>query len=334
MAASLSPDVEAADAAASDLMHQGMELMADPRPEAASEALACFDRALAIREALPFDTSPVLRYGVAACWLNRAEALVRLDGGPQVAEAVRSCSQAVDILRGLPLDEDPRFPRRLALALQNRALFTQGHGTPDAVIADLEEALSVLGSEAAARIEDLPYVMSVVLTNQANFWNGVVMGLAANGPDEQAREAAERAREAALKVLAIVSEVEANVPEAAEVGLKARHALCGAFAYRLTAAHAAGTVNLDEGNDATDVVDEGLTLVRGWEQRGVTAFRPLGAALFQFGLRVYLAHQPQFLQEFLDENLDPAASSEGYVNDPDIREAARQIVELHAKLYT
>src|SRR5204863_436597 len=86
-------DVQAADAKASDLINQGMALMADPRPEAASEALACFDRALAIREALPLEHSSLLRFGLAACWLNRAEALMRLDGQPQIEEAVRSCDE-------------------------------------------------------------------------------------------------------------------------------------------------------------------------------------------------------------------------------------------------
>src|SRR5688572_24358553 len=86
-------DIQAADAQASDLMHEGMALMADPRPEAASEALACFDRALGIREGLPLETSPLLRFGVAACWLNRADALMRLNGAPQIAEAVRSCDE-------------------------------------------------------------------------------------------------------------------------------------------------------------------------------------------------------------------------------------------------
>jgi hypothetical protein len=332
VAAALSPDVQAADAEASTLMHQGMELMADPRPEAGSEALACFDRALAIREALPLETSPLLRYGVAACWLNRAEALMRLNGGPQVAEAVRSCNKAIDILRTLPLQEDPRFPRRLALALQNRALFGQGDDVDTA--ADLDEALVVLSSDAAAAIEDLPYLVAVISTNTASYWSHAARLLSAQGGNDQSHEAAERAREAALRALGVVAEAESEAPAAAEIGLKARHALCGTFAHRLSTGQAANTVTLDEVHDATDVVDEGLALVRRWEQRGVSAFRAIGIELFRFGLQVYLVHQPQFLQEFLDENLDPAASSEGYATDPGIVEAAKYVVELHAKLYT
>ena len=318
-------EVDTKDAQASDLMHQGMALMADPRPEAASEALACFDQALAIRAALPLETSPLLRFGVAACWLNRADALMRLGGAPQIGEAVRSCDEGIHILRTLPLGADARFPRRLALALHNRALFLQAQGRPvgDA-LADLDEALAVLQSDDARAIEDLPYLLSVVLTNLAH-------ALAVEG----APEATARACAVASRAIALVSEVEGEAPGAAEIGLRARHALCRAFAQRLSVAQAENRAGIDdEVHEATDTVDEGLALVRRGEQRGVTAFRGTAVDLFRFGLNVYLVYQPQFLQEFLDENLDPAASSDGYVNDPDIVAAAKQVVELHGRLYT
>jgi hypothetical protein len=89
----------------------------------------------------------------------------------------------------------------------------------------------------------------------------------------------------------------------------------------------------DDVHEATDAVDDGLALIRRWEQKGVAGFRMLAADLFRFGSRVYLIYQPQFLQEFLDENLDPAASSAGYVEDKDIRAAAQEIVELHNRLH-
>jgi hypothetical protein len=298
--------------------------MADPRPEAASQALGCFDRALALREALPLDTSPLLRFGVAACWLNRADALMRLDGVPQIAEAVRSCDEGIRVLRTLPLRDDARFPRRLALAHHNRALFVQAQGRAigDAV-ADMDEALAILQSEDAAAIEDRPYLLAVVWTNLAH-------ALAVEGSPAYT----ERACAAAAQAISLVSEVEAEAPGAAEIGLKARHALCRAFAQRLSAAQAADTTRADDVHEATDTVDEGLALIRRWEQRGVTAFRGTAVDLFRFGLKIYLVYQPQFLQEFLDENLDPAGSSDGYASDPEIMAAAKEVVELHGRMYT
>ena len=66
----------------------------------------------------------------------------------------------------------------------------------------------------------------------------------------------------------------------------------------------------------------------------MTAFRGMAVDLFRFGLKIYLVYQPQFLQEFLDENLDPAASSDGYASDPEIVAAAKEVVELHGRMYT
>jgi hypothetical protein len=71
-------------------------------------------------------------------------------------------------------------------------------------------------------------------------------------------------------------------------------------------------------HDATDLVDEGLSLVRYWEQRGLTHFRGLAADLFRFGARVYGGYQPHFLSEFVRENMDPRRSSRGYVESPEI----------------
>src|SRR5690348_13469524 len=70
---------------------------------------------------------------------------------------------------------------------------------------------------------------------------------------------------------------------------------------------------LEDVHDATDLVDEGLSLVRCWEQRGLTHFRGLAGDLFRFGARVYGGYQPHFLSEFVRENMDPRRSSRDYV---------------------
>jgi hypothetical protein len=91
------------------------------------------------------------------------------------------------------------------------------------------------------------------------------------------------------------------------VALKARHALCRAAATRL--AEARGDDDAREWiGEATDAVDEGLALARFWEGRGVGAFKGIEAELFRFGTEMYQKHQPQFLAEFVLENLDPERS--------------------------
>jgi hypothetical protein len=306
-------------------MKRGIRALSENRPEAASEALACFDQALQLRESLPLDESPAFRYGLAACWLNRADALMRLGGGAQVAEAVRSCDQAIVLLRTLPLTEDPGYPRRLALAHHNRGLFLQSHGGghPDEVLAAFEDALAVLDHPDAAGIDDRQYLLAVVWMNLASAASSLA------SPESEAR-----AREAARQAIGLVAGVEGDDLVAAEVGLKARHALCRTVAARLSSSAPAGPQDMpDDVHHATDAVDDGLALIRRWEQKGVTRFRMVARDLFSFGGRVYLIYQPQFLQEYLDDNLDPASSSADYVEDPEIRAVAQEIVDLHARLH-
>lgn len=316
-------DVQEADASASVLMERGIALMSEDRAGAASEALACFDRALELREGLPHHESPVLRYGLAACWLNRADALMRLGGAPQIAEALRSCDQAIVLLSTLPFEQDARYLRRLAMAHHNRGLLLQVQGTRPAsdVVTAFDAAAAALDHQHAAGIADRQYLQAVVCMNLASV-------LSVLGPESETR-----ARDAALRALACTAEAEHEDLAAAEVGLKARHALCRVVAGRLSATQPETQQMPEDVHEATDAVDDGLALVRQWEQKGVGRFRMAAADLFRFGSRVYLIYQPQFLQEFLDENLDPAASSADYVQDAEIRAAAQEIVDLHNRLH-
>jgi hypothetical protein len=303
-------------------MKRGIALMAEERPGAASEALACFDEALDLRAGLPLEESPALRYGLAACWLNRADALMRLGGGPQVAEALRSCDEAIEQLIRVPLEGDPRFPRRLAMAHHNRAMFlmVQGAGLAD-VVAAFEASIAVLAHEHAARIDDRQQLLAVAWMNLANVQ-------ASAGTDESEAQA----RSSARRAIELVEASEADDLTAAEVGLHARHALCRTYAARLGSMSSTVGAMPDDVHEATDAVDQGLALVRQWEQQGVTRFRREAADLFRFGARVYLLYQPQFLEEFINENLDPAASSAGFVEDSELQAVVQDVVNLHARL--
>ena len=303
-------------------MNRGIALMAEERAGAASEALACFDEALGLRTSLPLDQSPVLRYGRAVCWLNRADALMRLGGGPQVVEALRSCGEAIAELRHLPLEDDPRFPRRLAMAHHNRGLFLLVHGAgPTDVVAAFRESIALLEHPHAERIVDRQQLLAVAWMNLAHVQ-------AAAGTDESEPQA----RSSAMRAIELVGASEADDVTAAEVGLNARHVLCQTYAGRLGSM--VGTVDAmpDDVHEATDAVDDGLALVRRWEQKGVARFRRVAADLFRFGARVYLLYQPQFLEEFMNENLDPAASSTGFVEDSALQAAVQDVIDLHARL--
>ena len=308
-------EVETINAEASELMHRGMAFLEEPRREAAIDALDCFDRALELRRRVPANHSAMQGYLLAACLLNRGDALVRMgDVGP-VAAALASYDEAIAVLRRLPLAEDARYPRRLALGLQNRALALQARGRDgdmDLAAASFSDALEVLDEEYSHGIEDRPYVCAVVWLNFANLH-------AMQASDE----AHATARDAAMRALQSVAGLETTNPNAAAAGLQARHVLCRVCAHSLSQAEDDADMPEDV-HEATDAVDDGLELVRIWEQQGMPYFRPFALDLFRFGARVYARYQPQFLDEFIEENMTPATSSADYVTSQEMVMAAHE----------
>jgi len=280
-------DIEATNAQASLLMKEGIRLMRSESDAAA--ALLCFDRALELRRRLPTQV-PVHAYGLAACWLNRAEALTGLGAARDVL-ALHAYGEALALLRALPIDRDPRFPRRLAIALQNRALLliAQNPLAAAAAMGGLADAIAVLDGAEAMDAQERDFLRAVALMNLANIQASC---------DTAVSDAA--AQEAASRALAFVKIQEHEDAAAAEVGLKARHVLCQIAARRLSVQPESKTV-LPDVHDATDLADEGLELVREWERRGVDRFRELATDLYRFGARVYACYQPHFLDEFLRE---------------------------------
>lgn len=307
-------EVEEINAQASVLMKRGIAFLEEPRREAPIDALHCFDEALELRRRIPADHSHFQVYLLAACLFNRADALARMgDVGPTAA-ALASYDEGIAALRRIPLGENPLFPRRLALGLQNRGLALQARGREgdaDLAEASFGDALAVLDEEYAGRIEDLAYLRGVMWLNLAN--------LRAMRESDGAYASA---RDAAIRALESVSGLEEQDPNVAAAGLQARHVLCRICAQGLS--RAPDDEMPDDVHEATDAVDDGLELVRSWEQRGVPFFRPLAFDLFRFGARVYARYQPQFLDEFIADNMNAETSSPDYVGSPEMLMAANE----------
>lgn len=317
---SLSPaDVEEINRQASIFMKQGIRLVDDDSPEAVGAALGYFDRALELRRGLPIEAFPVLRYDFAACWLNRGDVLMRLGNSEQMQSALCAYDEGIALLRDLPLHEDWRFPRRLAIAHQNRGLALQSHDT-SAIATAVEEfakAIEVLEHEQSAQIPDRLYLLAAVWMNLAN------VRLA-----EESSQSERLAEEAARRAITLVTSLETDDVHSAEVGMKARHVLCQAIAQRLSQIPNTHAKIPEAVHEATDAADTGLALARRWEKSGVESFRPIARDLFLFGMRVYAKYQPQFLAEFVSENEDPTQSSFGYVESEEMRFAAREAYEI------
>jgi tetratricopeptide (TPR) repeat protein len=250
----------------SGLMKQGIELMQSGKQ---MDALAYFDRALELRLQLPRKV-PMNAYALAACWLNRAEALTRL-GAEYLTLTLAAYDEAITLLYTLPLSEDIRFSRRLAIAQQNRALLLPKQEG----IAALLEAIAVVEQAEAMPPRERDYLLAVAWLNLSNV----------------------RAEEGdARKALTLAKPFEHEEVVSAEIGIKCRHVLCQILSSRL--------VNqgvLEDVHEATDLAEEGLALAHEWERRGVQTFSDLAADLFRFGARVYARYQPRFLSEFLAE---------------------------------
>jgi hypothetical protein len=312
-------DVEEINMQASIFMHEGIRLMADARSEAIASALEYFDRALQLRRSLPIESSPALRYDLAACWLNRADALMRLGNSEQLQLALSAYDEAILLLRDLPTAEDPRFRRRLAIAYQNRGLALQAERPSDisAISAAFLEAIDALEGDESALILDRSYLLATVYANLAN--------ACASATDA---ESVASARDAAQRAISLVSDLERSDADAAEVGLKARHTLCQTIAPMLSAAVAKHGAQLDNIHEATDAADDGLDLARQWEKKGVVRFRAIAHDLFRFGAHVYATFQPQFLIEFAHDNFDPDRSSPEYVGSVEMQNAADEVLRF------
>jgi tetratricopeptide (TPR) repeat protein len=310
--------IEANDAQASLFMKEGIRLTQSGND---ADAIPYFDRARELRLQLPTEV-PRHAYGLAACWLNRAEALTRL-GPSQHALALRAYDEALALLRPLPPGEDARFSKRLAIAHQNRALLLAAQNPPAMAeaIASLSEAIAVLDHAEAMDAPERDYLLAVVWMNLANIQ-----------ASQSTTESDLAAREAARRALALAKTYEHQDAAAAEAGLKARHVLCQIAGRRLSIQAKSETVVADV-SETTDFADEGLVLVREWERRGVNRFRNLAADLFRFGARVYAHYQPHFLEEFISEQLDPQQSADSYVQSREMQDAAEEILSLLQRLH-
>jgi hypothetical protein len=178
------------------------------------------------------------------------------------------------------------------MAHHNRglALRAQGRASADLAVAAFSDAIRVFEGDLNAPIPDKPYLLAVA-------W----MNLAQTLLLDDTTEAADRARHAARRAMALVADDEARDVNAAEVGLKARHVCCQTLVTRLSSPTSDASIP-NEVHEATDLVDEGLALAQRWEQGGVTRFRDLAHDLFQFGTLVYGRYQPQFLPEFVRDH--------------------------------
>lgn len=223
-------------------------------------------------------------------WMNRGHALSLRDAG---REALVAYAHAITLLRPLPLAENPAWANSLGAALMNHGQLlhrVQGVARADEALPAFAEAIALLSAIPSI---DVPWArrnLAGTHINRANLLLDLSCFAAAEADARSARS------------LVVASENVHLVD--ADLALKALRALCDALGQQIAHADAAQQdVLATEGGDSADAA---LALVRYWTARSENAFAPLAVRFFRFGAEIYRRHQPHFLVEFLEENLDAA----------------------------
>jgi hypothetical protein len=290
----MSPALLAAD----ERLRQGQTCEAQGGPADLAHALACYHEALALLTAEGPGAAGEARRLRGIIWMNIGNAHRKQATPDSPAEAVADYDRAIAMLDTGAAGGDAAWRNSLGAAWLNRGLVRHEQGTP-VTLADAIHSFEM----ALCTLETLPLDESRwPRLNRAAAWMN--LGNAHLGSDAADRLPA--ARVAATQALALTVPRERQDPVAAELSLKARRVWCDAAGQLLPlAATEDETETL--AREAADVVDAGLALWRHWEQGGPTSLRPAAERLFRFGARLCRQHQPQFLAEFLRENIQFAA---------------------------
>ncbi|MDB6004049.1 MAG: hypothetical protein JWR15_1036 [Prosthecobacter sp.] len=303
-------------------MKRGIALLSASNAEALPEALNCFEQALEIRRTLPFEESAWFRWLLTACWMNRGDVLTRLGKPDQLTAAVQSFDEAIFHLLRLPLEEDPQYRGRLTLGWMNRSLALRAQGTPESLreaLLSLDRAKTVFEESATPERPIGTTMMATLLINRA----AVLL--------EVSPPRSLEALDVAQAALTSCQPAEREMLQAAEIGLKARHAFCHAVAVLLETPPVDTTRADDWIMQATDKVDEAMQLTAHWEKHGAAQhFRGMRNELFRYGCNLLLAYQPHFMAEFLLDVLDPDQGSSMLAQADDLYQAGLEALDLAA----
>ena len=240
-------------------------------------ALRHFDRAVELREAMPWRDDVESAWVLAAAWINRSDVL-RFLGNPD--EAIRSLDRAIDAMNFVRLEENPGYANRLILAWINRGTACGEAHRMDEALDGFSTAEKLMEACGGPTTPERKLVASMLHANRARVL--LEIGRTVDGWHD-----------AQFSVTFLEGlEPVAVVTEAA---ILARGILCRALALLLDEPRGA-----EEAEDwialATDSVEEALALVRSSGYRGIWV-----ADLARYGARIYRICQPHFLGEFLRE---------------------------------
>ncbi len=296
-------------------------------PTALAEAVRAYECAITLLRALP-TTDLGGRRDLALAHLNHGNTLQQLATPAALTASVLAYDAAIALLSSPEFAAQPAAHNTCGAAWINRGHAFHRQSTPEALAAAAASHRS-----AIAVLQTLPLDPSEATTPEAVFNHrvnlaGAWMNLANTLLDSPAlARRYSAAREAATHSLEVISrdDLPSQHPAAAEIALVARRTRCDALGHLIFAASDPELAR-DLTDEAGDLIDDGLALVRQWEQRGLPHFRPLAARLYHFGAQLYRLRQPHFLADFLLENLDSDQNPGATPGDPHLHALADEAI--------
>ncbi|PTY05980.1 hypothetical protein DB346_01025 [Verrucomicrobia bacterium LW23] len=293
-----------------DLHPQGQALTPE-RIESLHEAIRCFDIAIQLRNGLPLGESSWYRYGLIAGWLNRGDAHTRLGSAQHLENALLAYDEALALLHDLPLAENPLFPRRVAIAHINRGFALQSQADQAKALPSRHAEISALASDSfRAALAALSRPEAAAVDDRLLLSLGAAANLSVSLLSVTRCDYAREALAVCQNALESGRSLETEDIAIALHTMKLRHLLCQALAVLDADPIARTRTEHEWAALTTNAIDEGLALSRHWEALGDARLRPLSQELFRFGCRVYSRHLPQFLAEFVMDNLAGVAATE------------------------
>ncbi len=274
-------------------MNRGSGLFRLESREALAEAVRSYDQAIELLERAP----ERMRNALGASWMNRGVGLMNLEHvtetkeatAARLAEAVKSLEKAIAVLEPLASNE-PAAQHNLASTWSNLGMLRARLEDPAGAVAAHRNAVDLFRPLATGGAPGEVFELAARLYNLGQ----------ACGAAGDTREALAAGREA----LVHAALVETRDPQAMELVLRIRHALCVVLGGQLAASRTKAE-DPDRGarlEEAGDLVEDGLAALKaqGPSTEGVAA---AGARLYEFGAWLYRTQQPQFLGEFLLDHL-------------------------------
>lgn len=273
-------------------MNRGSGLFRLGANDAVSEAVHSYEQAIAVLGQLAGADNNTL----GAAWMNRGVGLMRLQDVTETPEAKtarlagadESFANAIKHLEPLAASQ-PAALRNLASAWANLGLLRAQRGEVAPALEAHRQAVALFRPLVPAGLSPAVFELAARLYNlsQAAGVAGDTAGALASG-----REALE-----------LATKVAAMDPQAGELALRSRHAVCVILGGLLAAGGKDAPERAARLSEAGDLVEEGLAALTARGAAAGDGEKQAGARLYEFGAWLYRTQQPHFLGEYLLEHL-------------------------------